>query len=149
MLRRMPWPCVARGVLLVTATRPGTLLTAGVGLMLSCVLSTREARRRLLLRASAISNAQLRVINAGGWETLAAPSIGDQQRQLGGSRRRRVSARAPAACTRGLTVMGTALTPRVHTVQVGSCSLAGAIAPRAAREGYDESTLFMSTHRGE
>ena len=107
----MPWPCVARDVLLVTTTRLGYLTdTAGS------------------------TNAQLRVFNAGGCVTLVAPSFGDRRRQLGGSRRQRVSPRACslAACTRELTVMGTALTPRVHAVQVDSCScvLAGAVAPQ-------------------
>ena len=64
--------------------------------------------------------------------TSVAPSVGDQQRQLGGSRRQRVSPRACslAACARELTVIGTALTPRVHAVQVDSCVLAGAVAPQ-------------------
>ena len=63
---------------------------------------------------------------------LVAPSFGDRRCQLGGSWRQRVSPRACslAARTRELTVIGTALTPRVHAVQVDSCVLAGAVAPQ-------------------
>ena len=105
----MPWPCVARGVLLVTTTRLGYLTDA-----------------------AGSTNAQLRVFNAGGCVTFVAPSFGDRRRQLGGSWRQRVSPRACslAARTRELTVIGTALTPRVHAVQVDSCVLAGAVAPQ-------------------
>ena len=71
--------------------------------MRSCVFLTREAAGRSSLRVSAI----------GGVDSAAVGGVVSPR------------ARVPAACTRGLTVIGTALTPRVHAVQVDSCSLAG------------------------
>ena len=70
--------------------------------MRSCVFLTREAAGRSSLRVSAIGGVYTRRRSAASC----------------------LRARMPAACTRGLTVIGTALTPRVHAMQVDSCSLA-------------------------
>ena len=61
-------------------------------------------------------NAQLRVINSGGWETSVAPSFGDQQRRLGGDRRRCVST-APVADGGGSYNSVWPLPPSLHRSQ--------------------------------